>query len=123
AIDTTTHAVVSSIPLPGHPEAFALEAAGPRLFVNIPDSHQVAVLDRAAGTRLAAWDLATGFPDYFTPAVRRPAANFPMALDEAGHRLFIGCRRPACLLVFDTAANRPVAQLALSDDADDIFYD
>jgi hypothetical protein len=32
--------------------------------------------------------------------------NFPMALDEANHRLFVGCRRPAKVLVFDTATGK-----------------
>jgi hypothetical protein len=50
-------------------------------------------------------------------------ANLPMALDEADHRLFVGCRKPARLVVFDTASNKPVADLAISGDADDLFYD
>lgn len=50
-------------------------------------------------------------------------ANFPMALDEANHRLFVGCRQPARLVVFDTSPGKPVADLALSGDTDDLFYD
>ena len=33
--------------------------------------------------------------------------DFPMALDEANHRLFIGCRKPARLVVLDTATTSP----------------
>ena len=50
-------------------------------------------------------------------------ANFPMALDEANHRLFIGCRKPARLVVLDTATGKPVTDLAISGDIDDLFYD
>jgi hypothetical protein len=49
--------------------------------------------------------------------------NFPMALDEANHRLFVGCRQPARLVVFDTSTGQPVADLAVSGDTDDLFYD
>jgi hypothetical protein len=41
-----------------------------------------------------------------TWAVSGARANYPMALDEANHRLFIGCRRPAKVLVFDTATGK-----------------
>src|SRR5438105_5329916 len=33
-------------------------------------------------------------------------ANYPMALDEPSHRLFIGCRRPASLATFDAGTGR-----------------
>ena len=46
-----------------------------------------------------------------------------MALDEEHHRLFIGCRKPARLLVFDTESGMPVERLTCSGDTDDIFYD
>jgi DNA-binding beta-propeller fold protein YncE len=121
AIDARTHRVTARIPLPAHPESFALEAGGSRIFVNVPSAHRIAILDRATATPLAAWDLSTGFPEFFTTT--RPSANFPMALDEADHRLFIGCRKPACLVVFDTLAGKPVARLDLSGDTDDIFHD
>ena len=50
-------------------------------------------------------------------------ANFPMALDEANHRLFIGCRQPPRLVVLDTVTGKPVADLFISGDTDDLFYD
>ncbi len=50
-------------------------------------------------------------------------ANFPMALDEPHHRLFVGCRRPARLVIFDTEAGKPLADLAISGDTDDLFFD
>jgi len=50
-------------------------------------------------------------------------ANFPMALDEPNHRLFIGCRKPARLIVLDTETGKSVTDLAASGDMDDLFYD
>jgi hypothetical protein len=49
--------------------------------------------------------------------------NFPMALDETSHRLFVGCRKPARLVVIDSNTGKMVANLECSGDADDIFYD
>jgi hypothetical protein len=46
-----------------------------------------------------------------------------MALDEDGHRLFIGCRQPARLLAFDTESGKEVAAVDCSGDTDDVFYD
>jgi hypothetical protein len=51
------------------------------------------------------------------------AANFPMALDAENHRLFVGCRKPAKLLVLDTNGGKTVASLDCCGDADDVFYD
>jgi len=46
-----------------------------------------------------------------------------MALDETNHRLFVGTRSPAKLLVLDTDTGTLVTSLDSSGDADDIFYD
>jgi hypothetical protein len=46
-----------------------------------------------------------------------------MALDEAGRRLFVGCRVPARLVVLDTDSGQVVAKLPTVGDADDVFFD
>ena len=46
-----------------------------------------------------------------------------MALDVPNHRLFVGCRKPARLVIFDTTTGKPVSDLAISGDTDDLFYD
>src|SRR6266705_231441 len=102
---------IGSIKLSAHPEAFELEKTGKRIFVNVPNSRQVAVLDRDKGEVVATWktDLAFG--------------NFPMALDETSHRLFVGCRLPAKLVVLNTDSGEIVAKIDISGDPDDVFYD
>ncbi len=102
---------LGSIKLSAHPEAFALEKEGRRIFVNVPSSHQVAVIDRDNREVIATWKTDLAF------------ANFPIALDEANHRLFVGCRMPPKLLVLDTDSGNIVAKLDISGDSDDIFYD
>jgi len=98
------------IRLAGHPESFQLEANGARAFVNVPTAQQVAVVDRTKRTVLATWPV---------PA----RANFPMALDENAKRLFVGARKPAELLIYDTESGRMVAKLPIGGDTDDIYYD
>lgn len=100
-----------SIRLAAHPEAFALEKNGQRIFVNVPTSRCVAVIDRDKGNVIAKWSTGLAF------------GNFPMALDEANHRLLIGCRLPPKLVVLDTESGKVVADLGLSSDVDDVFYD
>jgi len=46
-----------------------------------------------------------------------------MALDETNHRLFVGCRLPAKLVVLNTDSGEVVAKIDISGDPDDVFYD
>ena len=101
----------ADIKLPSHPESFQLEQNGPRVFVNLPESHRVAVIDRSKKAVVNEW------PD--TGA----AANFPMALDENDKRLFVGFRAPARLFVFNAETGSVVAKLPTVGDTDDLFYD
>jgi YVTN family beta-propeller protein len=102
---------VGSIKLTAHPEAFQLEKNGSRIFVNVPNSRHVAVIDRDKSEVVATWKTDLAF------------ANFPMALDEANHRLFVGCRLPSKLVVLNTESGDVVAKIDISGDADDVFYD
>src|SRR5258708_26096538 len=58
-----------------------------------------------------------------TGPVAGAKANFPMALDEANHRVFIGCRRPAKVLVYDTTTGKESGSFDIVGDTDDLFYD
>jgi hypothetical protein len=50
-------------------------------------------------------------------------SNFPMALDEANHRVFVGCRRPAKALMYDSATGKELTSFDIVGDTDDLFYD
>ena len=102
---------VGSIKLAAHPEAFELERQGHRIFGNVPTARHVAVIDRDKGKVIATWKTDGAF------------GNFPMVLDEAHHRLFVGCRIPSKLVVLDTESGKPVTSVGISGDPDDIFYD
>ena len=102
---------IGSIKLAAHPEAFELEKNGKRIFVNVPNSRHIAVIDRDKGEVVATWKTDLAF------------ANFPMALDESNHRLFVGCRLPSKLLVLNTDSGDVAAKIDISGDPDDVFYD
>jgi DNA-binding beta-propeller fold protein YncE len=110
-LDAGTADSAGDIPLSGHPESFQLEEKGNRIFVNVPAARHVAVVDRAKREVIGTWKL--------------PAAggNFPMALDEAGRRLFVGARSPAVMLVYDIDSGKVVSKLPIGGDTDDIFFD
>lgn len=99
------------IALAGHPESFQLEMTGQRIFANVPASNHIAVIDRERREVTAKWFAAGA------------AANYPMALDEAHHRLFVGYREPARVMVFDTATGRVASSLDIAGDTDDLFWD
>jgi len=110
-IDPAALKVLATVKLAAHPESFQLEKQGPRIFVNVPDAKQIAVIDRVKRSVIATWP------------IQKFQAHFPMALDETNQRLFIGCRKPSSLVVLDTTSGKPVASLAISGDTDDLFYD
>ena len=111
AINLDEGRVLGSIKLAGHPESFQLERTGSRIFVNVPTADHIAVVDRNAMKVIATWPVSGA------------KANFPMALDEAHHRIFVGCRRPAKVLVYDTTSGKDIGAFDIVGDTDDLFYD
>jgi len=99
------------IALDAHPESFQLEKTGTRVFVNVPDKKEIQVADLAKNALVAKWPV--------TSALR----NYPMALDEPHHRLLIGCRSPARMLVIDTESGAAAGSVDIVGDTDDLFYD
>jgi hypothetical protein len=110
-IEATSAKHLGDIPLKGHPESFQLEQTGPRIFVNVPSAHHIAVVDRDKRALITTWPL------------QGAEANFPMALDESNHRLFAGVRKPPMLMIVDTESGKEIARMKSVGDADDLFYD
>lgn len=96
--------------LDAHPESFQIATSKPVIFANIATKAKVVVIDRAIH-KVTDWLLKTG------------KANYPMALDEADHRLFLVTRRPAQLVVLDSESGATVASVPCVNDADDLYYD
>jgi len=110
AILDSTGKKTGEIAMDAHPESFQLEKTGTRVFVNVPDRQEVEVADLVKGTVLAHWPVSC-------------TTNFPMALDEAHHRLFVGCRMQARLAVFNTETGKIVATPDIVKHTDDLFFD
>lgn len=102
---------VGTISLGSHPESFQFDEAADRVYVNVPKQLGVAVIDWKKRAVIGKWALGLSF------------ANYPMALDRANRRLFVGCRLPARLLVIDTTSGQIIKALPTVGDADEVFYD
>jgi DNA-binding beta-propeller fold protein YncE len=102
---------IAETKLDAHPESFQLEKGSSHIYVNLPGSRKVAVVDREAHSVVTSWGMGLTL------------GNYAMALDEADHRLFVVSRAPARLVVMDTATGKVVQKLAAVGDCDDIFFD
>lgn len=113
-LDSRNGMPLADIPgLPGHAESFQVGQYHGReaIFVNVPTAGIIAVVDPGGRVIVAKWP------------VKGVKAFFPMALDGADHRLFIGARNPDKLLVFDTGTGQLVASVDAVQHTDDLYYD
>lgn len=110
-VDRISNKIFGRVRLAGHPESFQLDDQGSRIFINIPTANHIAVVNRKKHRVIATWSVAGH------------KGNFPMALDQIHHRLFVGFRDPPSLVVFDIDKVRVVDKLESPGDCDDIFYD
>lgn len=131
AVLRTDGSSAGEIKLDSHPESFQLETnvgaslvgapqgattrvaptTGSRIFVNLPKSRKIVVIDRKSRKVISTWQTDGA------------SANYPMALDEANKRLFVVFRQPAELRVLDTSAGKLVTMLPSVGDSDDVFFD
>jgi DNA-binding beta-propeller fold protein YncE len=93
-IEAKSGKVVATIPLEGKPE-FA-QAQGERVFCNIEDKNEVAVIDTKTHSVIARWPLAPG---------EEPTG---MAIDPTHHCLFVGCHNKL-LLMIDNLTGKVIA--------------
>jgi DNA-binding beta-propeller fold protein YncE len=110
-LDAKSLELIATVGLPGPPEAFQLDPAGQRLFVNCLSPGRVAVVD------LKMNKVAETYP------LKGAQANYPLAFDADGQRIFVGCRQPPRILVLDAKTGRERAQVDIPRDTDDLFHD
>ena len=109
-IDTVKLEVIDNLAMASHPEALEIDPKGHRVFVNLADSNEVAVIDTRTHTVVEHWPL------------KRARHNVPLAYDEESALLLVGCRAPAKLLALDAQSGREIADAPASTGADDLFY-
>lgn len=110
-IDTASRTKIADISLKAHPESFQLDPSGQHIFVNVPDAHEIALVDRASNKEVASW---------VTAPLR---ANFPMALDGTAESVLVVFRHPATLAAFSARDGQSLTAVKTCGDADDVFFD
>jgi DNA-binding beta-propeller fold protein YncE len=110
AIDAASRQKVADISLKAHPESFQLDRTSGLIFINVPKSREIAVVDRVAGRQIARWPTSN-------------ENNFPMAFDEENQRVLVVFRRTATLEVLSKTDGRSIARVETCGDADDLFLD
>jgi hypothetical protein len=110
-VDAQSYEVKAEIKLPGRPEGFQLETRRPRLYMNTVDPTRLVVVDTDKNEALQSHPLTLADRAY------------PMAVDEANHRLFLGCRNKPSVVVVDSETGKEVTSVAIPEDIDDLFYD
>jgi DNA-binding beta-propeller fold protein YncE len=92
----------------------AMESVGPRIYVDLMDRNLVAVVDRKKQELITTWP------------VTKCKKNIAAGLDEAHHRLYVGCRdteTSGTIDVFDTETGKELDTLPIGGWVDYIAYD
>jgi DNA-binding beta-propeller fold protein YncE len=108
-VDPQNGKLDATIALGGKPEFLAADQG--RVYVNLEDKDQVAVVDTKTMKLVDRWPTAPG------------GAPVAMAIDPARHRLFVGCRKPQMLLVMSTNDGRVLAHLPIGAGVDAAAFD
>ena len=109
-VDPKTGSIDAPIDLGGKPEFLAADGAG-KVYVNLEDKDQIAVVDLKARKVLAHWPVAPG------------GSPVGLAIDTAKHRLFVGCRKPQKMIVMSTDDGKVLADLPIGAGVDATKFD
>ena len=109
-VDPRTGSIDAPIDLGGKPEFLASDGAG-KVYVNLEDKDQIAVVDLKARKVLAHWPVAPG------------GAPVGLSIDIARHRLFVGCRQPQKMIVISTDDGKVIADLPIGAGVDATKFD
>lgn len=104
-IDPTSGKIDAPIDLGGAPEFLAPDGKG-KVFVNLMDKNEVAVVDMKARKVVARWPVAPG------------GAPVGMSIDTKKGHLVIGCRKPAKMIVMSTKDGKVLADLPIGEGVD-----
>jgi len=108
-IDPEKASAVGTIALPGRPETGVSDGKG-KVFVNLEDKNQIAVIDVASRKVLATWPM---------PGCEEPTG---LAMDKANRRLFSSCHN-GMLVVVDADSGGVVQKLTIGNGVDAAAYD
>lgn len=109
AIDAAAGTVAGTVDLGGRPEFAAADGTG-RVFVNLEDKSEIAVIDSKALKVSAHWPIAPG---------EEPSG---LSIDVKNHRLFSGCHNKMMAIV-DTESGKVVATAPIGQGVDATAFD
>jgi hypothetical protein len=109
-VDPSSGKADPAIELGGKPEYLASDGQG-RIYVNLEDKEQVAVVDSKAMKVADKWSISPGG----TPV--------GLSIDAKNHKLFVGCRNPQKLIVLNTEDGHVVADLPIGAGCDATAFD
>jgi DNA-binding beta-propeller fold protein YncE len=109
-VDPASGKADASIELGGKPEYLATDGQG-KVYVNLEDKEQVAVVDTKAMKVVDKWSIAPGG----TPV--------GLSIDAKNHHLFVGCRKPQKLIVINTEDGHVLADLPIGAGCDATAFD
>jgi DNA-binding beta-propeller fold protein YncE len=104
-------AQVAALTADAHAGGSVVEGHGEHVFVLVPEKAQVVVLDRKTKSQVAKWTI---------PGIQKDVA---LALDEKYHRLFLGVRTPASIVVLDSVSGAVVASVPTVATLDGLSFD
>jgi 4-phytase/acid phosphatase len=110
-VNTADFSLQANVLLATHPEGLAVDPQGGRVFVNVADAGEVAVIDTASMKITSHWKLT------------KAADNVPMAFDGEHNLLYVACRTPGTVIALNASTGKEIASLPAADGADDLFYD
>jgi hypothetical protein len=104
-VDPKSGKIDPPIELGGEPEFLASDDAG-KVYVNLMNKNEVAVVDIMARKVIARWPVAPG------------GSPVGMSIDTKKHRLVIGCRKPQKMIVMSTDDGKVLADLPIGETVD-----
>ncbi len=109
-IDPVKNMLIDSVALDGKPEEAVSDGRG-KLFVNLEDKNEIAVIDLKTFKVIARWPLAPG---------EGPSG---LAIDTKTKRLFSGCSDSKLLVVMDATNGKIIDKLPIGNGSDGTTFD
>jgi hypothetical protein len=109
-IDPKAGQADAAVDLGGKPEFLVADGHG-KVFINLVDKNQVAVVDTKLMKVIDKWPTAPG------------GAPVGMSMDREHHRLFVGCRKPQKLIIMSAEDGKVLADLPIGAGVDATQFD
>jgi DNA-binding beta-propeller fold protein YncE len=106
-----TGARVAAILTDAHAGGSVVDKRGRHLYVLVPEKAEVVVFDRKTHAQAAKWTI---------PGIQK---NVALDLDDKNHRLFLGVRTPASVVVLDSNSGAVIASIPTVATLDGLAYD